>query len=211
VLQPQGAPAFGGAACAVQTVNRLLPVVDGSFVLGLTMDCSGGAGLITYEVVHVAPSGNIAGSYLAKAGVTLPNQPQVLGALQGGNFVGGGPAIGAVVTMRNDPPYTTFEAYLPDGAGPVATARVPGLYVYGASTSRLAKNVRSATDGSFTVLLNSATLGDVVLHFGPGLTPRFLYRYPRIAQNSSLIGGVDQGNVYYVDPFNNDIVALKRF
>ena len=28
---------------------------------------------------------------------------------------------------------------------------------------------------------------------------------------SSLIGGVDQGNVYYVDPFNNDIVALKRF
>jgi hypothetical protein len=211
VLQPQGAPALGGGACAVQTVNRLLPVVDGSFVLGLTMDCSGGAGVISYEVVHVAPSGNIAGSYLVKAGLSMPNQPLVLGALQGGNFVGGGPAVGAVVTMRNDPPYTTFEAYLPDGAGPVATARVPGLYVYGSSTSRLGENVRSATDGSLTVLLNSATLGDVVLHFGPGLTPRFLYRYPRIAQNSSLIGGVDQGNVYYVDPFNNDIVALKRF
>jgi len=70
---------------------------------------------------------------------------------------------------------------------------------------------RSATDGSLTLLLNSATLGDVVLHFGPGLTAKFLYRYPRIAQNSSLIGGVDEGNVYYVDPFNNDIVALKRF
>ena len=113
--------------------------------------------------------------------------------------------------MRNDPPYTTFEAWLPDGAGPVATARVPGLYVYGQAAQRLAKNVRSATDGSLSVLLNSATLGDVVLHFGPGLEPRWLYRYPRIAQNSSLIGGVDQGNVYYVDPFNNDIVALKRF
>ena len=211
VLQPQGSPAFGGAACSVQTVNRLLPVVDGSFVLGLTMDCSGGAGIISYEVVHVAPGGNIAGSYLVKAGLSMPTQPLVLGALQGGSFVGGAPAVGAVVTMRNDPPYTTFEAFLPDGAGPVATARVPGLYVYGSSTSRLAKNVRSATDGSLTVLLNSATLGDVVLHFGPGLTPKFLYRYPRIAQNSSLIGGVDQGNVYYVDPFNNDIVALKRF
>jgi hypothetical protein len=214
VLQPQGAPAFGGAACAVQTVNRLLPVVDGSFVLGLTMDCSGGAGLITYEVVHVAPSGNIAGSYLAKAGVTLPSQPQVLGALQGGNFVGGGPAIGAVVTMRNDPPYTTFEAYLPDGAGPVATARVPGLFVYNSATSRLARNVRAATDGSFTVLLSNAALGDVVLHFGAGLEPRFLYKYPRVVLPGSpsvLIGGIDQGNVYYVDQTNNDIVALKRF
>ena len=211
VPQLQGAPALGGAGCTVQTVNRLLPVVDGSFALGLTMDCSGGAGIISYEVVHVAPSGNIAGSYLAKAGVTLPTQPLVLGALQGGTFSGGGAATGAVVTMRNDPPYTTFEAWLPDGAGPVATARVPGLYVYGAATSRLAVNVRSATDGSLTLLLNSATLGDVVLHFGQGLTPKFLYRYPRIAQNSSLIGGVDQGNVYYVDPFNNDIVALKRF
>ena len=211
LAQPQGAPALGGGSCSVQTVNRLLPVVDGSFVLGLTMDCSGGAGLLSYEVVHVAPSGNIAGSYLAKAGVSMPGQPGVLGVLQGGTFSSGGPASGAVVTMRNDPPYTTFEAWRPDGAGPAATARVPGLYVYGSATSRLAKNVRSATDGSLTLLLNSATLGDVVLHFGPGLTPRFLYRYPRIAQNSSLIGGVDQGNVYYVDPFNNDIVALKRF
>ncbi len=209
--QPQGAAGLGGASCIVQTVNRLLPIVDGSFALGLTMDCSGGAGVISYEVVHVAPGGNLQGSYLAKVGNFLPTQPLVLGALQGGTFQGGGSAVGAVVTMRNDPPYTTFEAYFPDGAAPVATARVPGLYVYGSTTSRLADNVRSATDGSFTVLLNSATLGDVVLHFGPGLEPRWLYRYPRIAQNSSLIGAVDQPNVYYVDPFNNDIVALKRF
>ena len=61
------------------------------------------------------------------------------------------------------------------------------------------------------MLLNSATLGDVVLHFGPGLTPRWLYRYPRIVQNSSLIAGDDQGTVYYVDPLNNEIVALRRF
>jgi len=209
VLQLQSDPALAG--CIVQSVTRLLPVVDGSYALGVTVDCSGGFGIFGFQVLRVGPTGTLAGSYLAKAGLPLPTQPLVLGALQGGTFSGGAPALGAVVTMRNDPPYTTFEAWLPDGAGPVATARVPGLYVYGSATARLAKNVRSATDGSLSALLNSATLGDVVLHFGPGLKPQWLYRYPRLAQNSSLVGGVDQGNVYYVDPFNNDIVALKRF
>ncbi|HVP60405.1 MAG TPA: hypothetical protein VMT11_07595 [Myxococcaceae bacterium] len=209
VLQLQSDPALAG--CIVQSVTRLLPVVDGSYALGVTVDCSGGLGIFSYQVLRVGPTGTLAGSYLAKAGLSLASQPLALGALQGGTFSAGASALGAVVTMRNDPPYTTFEAWLPDGAGPAATARVPGLYVYGSTTARLGKNVRSATDGSLSVLLNSATLGDVVLHFGPGLTPRWLYRYPRLAQNSSLIGGVDQGTVYYVDPFNNDIVALKRF
>jgi hypothetical protein len=194
----------------VLSVNRLLPVVDGSFAVGVNLDCGVTAAFPRWVVLRVDGSGAITGSYLAKVGVTLPAQPQVLGVLQGGKF-GSVPATGALVTMRNDPPYTTFEAWLPDGSGPVATARVPGLYVYGQAAARLAKNVRSATDGSMTVLLNSATLGDVVLHLGAGMEPEWLYPYPRIAQNSSLIGSVDQGNVYYVDPFNNDIVALKRF
>ena len=198
------------AGCSVLSVNRLLPVVDGSFAVGVDLSCGVTAAFPRWLVLHVGAAGAISGSYLAKVGVTLASQPQVLGALQGGTF-GTTSALGAVVTTRNDPPYTTFEAWLPDGAGPVATARVPGLYVDGQATQRLATNARSATDGSLSVLLNSATLGDVVLHFGPGLEPQWLYRYPRIAQNSALIGGVDQGNVYYVDPFNNDIVALKRF
>jgi hypothetical protein len=208
VPQQRTGSAFAG--CSVQSVNRLLPVVDGSFAVGVDLDCGVTASLPRWVVLRVDATGAISGSYLAKVGVTLASQPLLLGVLQGGKF-GTVEAFGAVVTMRNDPPYTTFEAWLPDGAGPVATARVPGLYVYGSSAQRLARNVRSATDGSLSLLLNSATLGDVVLHFGPGLQPRWLYRYPRIAQNSSLIGGVDQGNVYYVDPFNNDIVALKRF
>ncbi|HZW90074.1 MAG TPA: hypothetical protein VFF12_13410 [Myxococcaceae bacterium] len=208
VPQPRTDTAFNG--CTVLSVNRLLPIVDGSFALGVDLDCGVTGALPRWVVVHVSAAGAINGSYLAKVGIPLPSQPQVLGVLQGGTF-GTQSALGAVVTMRNDPPYTTFEAFLPDGAAPVATARVPGLYVYGQAAQRLAKNIRSATDGSLSVLLNSATLGDVVLHFGPGLEPQWLYRYPRIAQNSSLIGGVDQGNVYYVDPFNNDIVALKRF
>ena len=210
VFVPQARNDTAFAGCAVLSVNRLLPVVDGSFAVGVDIDCGVVAALPRWLVVQVSAAGQITGSYLAKLGVTLPSQPQVLGVLQGGAF-GTTSALGAVVTMRNDPPYTTFEAWPPDGTGPIATARVPGLYVYGQAAQRLAKNVRSATDGSLSVLLNSATLGDVVLHFGPGLRPQWLYRYPRIAQNSSLIGAVDQGNVYYVDPFNNDIVALKRF
>ena len=208
VPQLRSDPAF--AACTVSSVNRLLPVVDGAFAVGVDLDCGVVAALPQWIILRVDGTGAIAGSYLAKVGVTLPSKPQVLGVLQGGT-VGAASATGAVVTMRNDPPYTTFEAWQPDGAGPVATARVPGLFLYGSATSRLGKNVNAATDGSLSVLLNSAALGDVVLHFGPGLRPQWLYRYPRIAQNSSLIGGVDQGNVYYVDPFNNDIVALKRF
>jgi len=195
------------AGCSVQTVNRLLPLLDGGYAVGVTLDC----GVPRYAVLRVSSTGTIAGSYLAKVGLTLATQPLVLAALQGGTFPGGVAALGAVVTMRNDPPYTTFEAWQPDGAGPVATARVPGLYLYAGATLRLGKNVRAASNGSLTVLLNSAALGDVVVHFGPGLTPRWLYRYPRIAQNSALIGDVNDGAVYYVDPFNNDIVGLKRF
>jgi len=194
--QPRTDPAFAG--CSQTTVTRLLPLFDGSFAVAVTLDC---AGVPAYQVLQVGPDGALRGSYLAKQGLTLASPPLLLAGL----------ADGSVVTMRNDPPYTTFEAWRPDGAGPVATARVPGLYVYGAASARLGKNVRPATDGSLSVLLNSATLGDVVLQFGPGLKPRSLFRYPRLAQSSALVGAVDQGTVYYVDPLNNDIVALKRF
>jgi hypothetical protein len=209
VPQPRTDTAFAG--CTVLSVNRLLPVVDGSFAVGVNLACGVTAAFPAWIVVRVGANGAIIGSYLATLGVTLTSQPQVLGVLQGGSF-GTTSALGAVVTMRNDPPYTTFEAWLPDGSGPVATARVPGLYVYGQAGQRLAKNVRSATDGSLSVLLNSATLGDVVLHFGAGLHPQWLYRYPRVVLTpSALIADPSIGNVYYVDPTNNDIVALKRF
>jgi hypothetical protein len=210
VPQPRGHSAFGG--CAVISVNRLLPVADGSFAVGVNLECGAAASLPRWVVLKVDASGAISGSYLAKMGVALPSQPQVLGVLQGGTF-GAVPALGAIVTMRNDPPYTTFEAWLQDGAGPIATARVPGLFVYQAAADRLGTNVKAATDGSLSVLLSSATLGDVVLHIGPGLHPQWLYRYPRVVLNppSALIADPTIGSVYYVDPTNNDIVALKRF
>jgi hypothetical protein len=200
--QDRSDPWFAG--CSVQSVDRLLPLFDGGFVLGLTVDCGTVSSVIRYLVLRVDPTGAISGSYLAQPGVTLGSQPLVLAAL----------ADGTVVTMRNDPPYTTYDAWKSDGAGPVATARIPGHYVYTASGSRLGTNVRAASDGSFSVLLNNSALGDVVVQFARGMQPLWIYRYPRVVlpgTPSVLIADPTVGTVYYVDPTNNEIVALKRF
>jgi len=197
VAQPRvGPPAFGG--CTEQSVDRLLPVPDGSFVVSLILNCGVAPG---YAVLRVGADGNLLGSYVYKPNTAGPTPPTVLAVL----------ADGRVVTMRNDPPYTTFESWALNDSVPSAIARVPGLYVYTASPARLGTDLNAAGDGSLSVLLNSAQLGDVVLHFGPALTPRWIYRYPRIANASTLIADDAQGTVYYVDPLNNDIVALKRF
>ena len=198
-------PVFGAGCFAGSfgSVKRLLPFPDGSFTVLFDVDCPGGTG---WEVVQVNANGAVTGSYLAPEGVFLPDQfmanpPLVLAALADGN----------VVTMRNDPPNTVFDAWPPDGTGPAATARVPGLYVYaGATVPRLGRNVVAGSDGSLTVLLNGATLGDVVLHFGAGLQPRWMYRYPLLASTSTLVATDGEPSVYYVDPLNNALVALDR-
>jgi len=198
-LQSRFGPPFG--SCFAESVTRLLTMPDGSFAVAETLECGTVSSIPGYVVVRVGAQGTVTGTYFAKQNVVLPAPPPtVLAAL----------ADGRVVTMRNDPPFTTFEAWPPDGSSPTATARVPGLYVYG-GTGRLASDLNAADDGSLAVLLNSATLGDVVLHFARDLKPQWLYRYPRIVNNSSLVAGDDQGTVYYVDPLNNDIVALRRF
>ena len=198
-LQSRFGSPFG--PCFAQTVTRLLTIPDGSFAVGATLECGSVTSIPGYVVVRVGPQGTVTGTYFAKQNVVLPTPPPtVLAALSDGR----------VVTMRNEPPFTTFEAWPPDGSPPTATARVAGLYVY-AGGGRLASDINAANDGSLSVLLNSATLGDVVLHFGPGLTPRWLYRYQRIVQNSALVAGDGEGTVYYVDPLNNAIVALRRF
>src|SRR5262249_59696656 len=100
---------------------------------------------------------------------------------------------GRVVTFRNTPPFTTFERWGLGDTSPRATATVPGLYVYTPTPARLPDDLSVADDGSFTVLLNSATFGDVLLQFGPGLKPRWLYRYPRIVLTPSAL--VSAGNL----------------
>jgi hypothetical protein len=190
------AGSFGGLV-------RLLPFPDGSFAVLTDVDCPAGVG---WEVLRVAANGAVTGSYLAPQGLFLPDPfladpPLVLAALADGN----------VVTMRNEPPNTVFEAWPPDGTEPVATARVPGLYVYaGSPVPRLGRNVVAGANGSLTVLLNGATFGDVVLHFGPGLKPRWIYRYRLLANTSTLVAADGEPTVYYVDPLNNALVALDR-
>ena len=179
-------------------MQRLLGFPDGSFAVLFDVLCGNTTG---QELVRVNVNGAVTGSYLAPQGVPLTAPPLVLAAL----------ADGTVVSLRNDPPNTVFEAWPADGSGPSATARVPGLYVYaGGTIPRLARNLAVGSDGSLTVLLNGATLGDVVLHFGPGLTPRWLYRYPLLANSSTLVAADGQPTVYYVDPLNNALVALDR-
>ena len=182
--------------CTVLTVDRLLPLSTGSFALALSSDC---AGIPDFPVVQVGPTGAVGGSYIAAPG-TAAVKPLVLAALSDGS----------VVTMRNDPPFTTFESWPVGASSPSRTARVPGLYVYQATPVRLGAGVSAGADGSLSVLLNSATLGDVVLNFGPGLRPLWLYRYPRLAAAAVLVGENTHGLVFYVDPLNNQAVALKR-
>jgi hypothetical protein len=206
VPQDRLADAQFGVGCYAGSFGspvRLLPFLDGSFAVVFDVDCPSGTG---WEVVKVSSNGAVTGSFMAPQGVFLPDPvlatpPLVLAATSDGN----------VVTMRNDPPNTVFESWPPDGTGPSATARIPGLYVYaGSPTPRLPRNVMPASDGSLTLLLNGATLGDVVLHFGPGLKPRFLYRYPLLAQSSTLAAADGEPTVYYVDPLNNALLAIDR-
>jgi hypothetical protein len=204
VFQDRFDPVFGGGFCHAVSVARLLTVPDGSFVVSVNVDCGAAAPAPGYVVLRVSASGVVAGSYVYNPGVAGPTQPAVLAALVNGS----------VVTIRNDPPNTVFELWALDDSAPSATARVPGLYLYRPTPARLGSNVQPGGDGSFSVLLSNAALGDVVLHVGPGLKPRFIYRYPRVVNVggiSTLISDPALGNVYYVDPTNNDIVALKRF
>ena len=195
-------PSFGGLFCTGRTVDRLFPVADGSFVVSVTSSCGAAAAFPGYVVLRVAGTGGVIGSYVYPSGVAGSTQPLVLAVLDDGS----------VVTMRNDPPNTTFELWPLNATTPTATARVPGLYLYRPNPARLPSNVQAGADGSFSVLLNSASLGDVVLHVGPGLQPKWVYRYPRVVvATSTLISSPALQNAYYVDPTNNDIVALKRF
>ena len=60
VPQPPSHSAFAG--CFVTSVNRLLPVVDGSFAVGVNLDCGAAASVPRWVVLRVDASGAIAGS-----------------------------------------------------------------------------------------------------------------------------------------------------
>ena len=184
--------------CSETAVDRLLPLADGRFVLGLSLSCGTIASFPSSGAFQVSTTGGLSVYALGVLGTTR-------------SLLAGLPD-GTVVTFRNTPPFTTFEQWGLTDTTPRATATVPGLYVYNPTPPRLPDDLSVADDGSFTVLLNSATFGDVLLHFAPGLKAQWIYRYPRIVLTpSALVSAGNLGTVYYVDQTNNVVVALKRF
>jgi len=184
--------------CNFQKVLRLLPVSDGTFVLQMSSLCLNGS-TPDFPILRVDASGTIKGAYIQPLGAPAPTQWQVLTALPDGS----------IVTMRNQPPLTAFERWTMGATTAAATAFVPGFFVYQPLDARLPDGVVASADGTLSVVLNSSTLGDVVVNFSPPLKPTWIYRYNRIANASTLAADDAHGQVYYVDPLNNDVVAIK--
>ncbi|HMK72045.1 MAG TPA: hypothetical protein VK454_01830, partial [Myxococcaceae bacterium] len=194
-------PSATSRVCAFQSVNRELPLADGSMVLALTSFCTG-PGTNEYPVLRVSAGGIILGSYIVARGAPSPVQPTVVGALPDGR----------VVTLENQAPYSVFKLWSLGKTAPDAVAFIPGLYAYDGSAAlpTLGRNVVAATDGSFAVLLSGAPLGVGVLAFGPGLRPLWFYLYPRLTTPTAqrLFGAPDLSELYLVDGTNNHVAAL---
>jgi len=194
-------PSAAARACTFQSVNRELPLGDGSVVLALTSACAK-TGNTEYPVLRVSAGGVILGSYIVARGAPALAQPTVVGAL----------ADGQVVTLENQPPYSVFKLWAMGATVPDAVAYIPGLYAYddSAALPSLGRNVVAAKDGSFAVLLSGAPLGVGVLAFGPGLQPRWFYLYPRLTTPATerLFGEPASGELYLADGTNNHVAAV---
>ena len=195
-------PNAAARSCAFQSVDRVLPVGDGSVVVALTSFCAK-TGANEYPVLRVLGGGAILGSYLVPRGQPAPVQPTVLGVLVGGR----------VVTLENQPPYSVFKLWALGKAAPDAVAYVAGLYAYdsAAALPSLGRNTIATADGSFAVLLSGAPLGVGVLAFGPGLRPLWFFLYPRLTTPATqrLLGALDLGELYLIDGTNNHVAALQ--
>lgn len=204
----QGTVSFGPTVdvngCTITAIDKLLAVGDGTFVVQLTSDCSLTAVLPpVYPIYRVGPNSTILGAYTAPAASPSTVQAEVVAALPGGK----------VVTLNNAPPYTNFELWSLNATAPDVITPIAGLYdtADNALASVLAESTYSASDGSFAVLLSSATLGVGVLAFGPNLQPLWLYVYPRVTDptSSRLVSAPSVSDVYLVDTFNNFAVSLR--
>jgi len=186
--------------CSFLGVRQLLPVGDGTFIAALDASCGGVA---DFPVVRADATGAIVAGYVFPRTAPAPVPIQPLAAL----------ADGSLVTMRNDPPSTVFELWQPGATVAASAALVPGLYamVPGAEPRRPV-NVSPRLDGSLSVLLSGGPNGTAVAHFGPGLTPRWLYFYPRPLAPSDaprLIGAPELEDAYLLDARNQRVVSLR--
>gem|GEM_PF-5518448 len=190
--------------CAIQRISKLLAVGDGSFIVALTVNCSvAGLPVAKYPIYRVGPDSSILGAYAAPTAAPSTAPWEVVAAL----------ADGRVVTLRNAPPYATFELWALNGTVPDVVTSIAGLYDTADATlgSVLAESTFSGADGSCAVLLSGATLGVGVLAFRPNLQPLWFYVYPRAtdALDSRLVSAPAVGDVYLVDQFNNRAISLR--
>lgn len=205
-LGPTTDPNGTARGCFIQGILRLLAVGDGTFVVQLTSSCQN-ATTTEFPILRVGAGSLPLGAYTAPLGTTRPVRREVVGVL----------ADGRVVTLRNEPPNTTFELWelnptTVDVAA--ATAPIAGLYDSADNTppaSVVARSVYASANGSFAVMVNGAPLGVGVIAFGPNLQPRWLYLYPRVTAttNARLISSPTSGDVYLIDEFNNRAVSLR--
>jgi hypothetical protein len=204
-LGPVADPNGSVRSCFIQGITRLLAVGDGTFVVQLNSSCEDGT-TQEFPILRVASNGTVQSAYTAPLGTVRPVQREVVGVLSGGR----------VVTLRNAPPYTVFELWSDKVTTvdiPQATAPIAGLYdsADNAEASVVARSVYASDNGSFAVLVNGAPLGVGVIAFGPGLSPLWLYLYPRVTSttNARLISSASTGDIYLIDGFNNRAVSLR--
>jgi hypothetical protein len=188
-------------ACTLDSVQQLLPVGDGTFIVALAATCSG---VPDFPVLRVDQLGALRGSYVTARTALAPTPVQPVAALPDGTLV----------TARNDPPYTVFEAWTEGATTPTATAHIAGLFatVPGLVPS-VPANAVAAQDGSLTALLSGGPNGTAVAHFDPGLVARWLYFYPRTLVPSTdapvLVGSPSLGGAYLLDTRNQRLISLQ--
>ena len=185
--------------CALLSVQAVLPVGDGTFIVALGESCAGVGGLTS--LFRVDGSGALGARYVAGIPSVLDLQP--VAALPDGSLV----------TARNAPPYTVFERWAEGATSPAGTSRLAGLFttVPGQFPS-IPSNALAAQDGSLSVLLSGGPNGTAVAHFDPGLAARWLYFYPRTlvpaTDAPALVGSPTLPGAYLLDTRNQHIVAL---
>lgn len=193
-------PTVDPNGCNIQSVDKLLAVGDGTFVVQLTSNCDD---TNFYPILRVGAGSQILGSYTAAQGNSPTVRAELVAAL----------ADGRVVTLQNAPPYTNFQLWSLGSINPDIVTPIAGLYdtADNAVASVLAKSTYSATDGSFAVLLYGGEFNVDVLAFGPNLQPLWLYVYPRVtlATSSRLVSASSVGDVYVIDEFNNYALSLR--
>jgi hypothetical protein len=197
-------PTVDPSGCAIESVDKLLAVGDGTFVVQLTSNCSvTNLAVLRYPILRVGAGSSILGSYTAPLASPPSVQAELVAAL----------ADGRVVTLQNAPPFTNFQLWSVGSTTPDIVTPVSGLYdtADNAVASVLAESTYCAADGSFAVLLSGGQLNVDVLAFGPNLQPLWLYVYPRVAlaTSSRLVSASNIGDIYLVDEFNNYALALR--